>query len=607
MMRRTVLLLAVVALAAIQALPASGLTAGTLPGGTPIEVDNTNPIDGDVFLIPLGDATRDILDEGTARLGAGRTVKDTTIVYIMDVSRSMNGSSGVDCDGIAGIDTRLDCEKAGVRAANDAAKLPASPVDETGVGSFTGSNTSICVSTAHDVDLAAGGEQLLVAPDHDGNMNGVADIEEVAAGLSADGATCYFGGLQRADEILGSSTSAANIVIFLSDGINNVGSSVALFVPTNFGVDTTVLSFALGVGVSCATNNFDLGSLEDVAAKSTSTDGACQEVTDLSDLAFEVTSAIGATLESLAISVDGGPTTPIPPADIDVPLPTEADLVEKAATYGTNVPGLAPGAHEICVTATGSDSGGTGSVTDCKTIRLLQLTAAPPTATNELGIDSSHTVTATILGDAGGTLVNFAVEGQNAGATGTCTPNPDCTTDADGQVSFTYSVPVAVSSLGLDIITVTLSADGDSQSIDLTKEWVDTTPPAALCTPTVNPAGKKIPQAPGKGRQGQNQDGFYEIGSEDDLTPTEEINIFLTDSGSGTVFGPFDAGTRIKYTEANGITPKLKSMGANNGKGGGATAVDFHIWGTGDSEVVAVDGAGNTGPATSCLVPPAPK
>jgi len=611
-MKRTVWVLVAIGAVALQSLPAAGLTSDSLPGGTSIEVDNTSPSDGDTLLIPLGSATADIVDQGTARLGSGTIIKDTTVVYIMDVSGSMNSSSGVDCDGIPGFDTRLDCEKAGVVAANAAARQPDSPVGATGIGSFQGGpNANICISTAYDVDLAAAGDQLLVDPNHDGNANGIADVEDVAMGLTTGSATCYYGGLQEADKILAGSTNAANIVVFLSDGINNTGPPVASFAPANFGSNTTVLAFALGTGVSCETDDFALGSLDDIAAKSTSAGGGCRQVTDLSELALEVTQAIGSangsTLESLHISVDGGPFTPIPAGDVDLALPANGGLGPKTANYATPVSGLGPGSHEICVMATGSDSGGGGSVQDCKTIRLLQLTATPPTAVNELGVDDSHTVTATVLGDTGGTLVGFVVGGQNAGTPGICDPKPDCTTDADGRVSFTYTVPKLPASLGLDVITVTLAAGGDTQSIELTKEWVDTTPPAGTCVETVNPAGKNIPEAPGKGARGQNQDGFYELGAADDLSPAGAVELFVTDPESGTVFGPFDAGTRIKYTEANGTEPRMKPMGGNNGRGGRATAVDYHIWGNGDASVFAVDIAGNAGPYASCLVPPAPK
>ena len=69
---------------------------------------------------------------------------------------------------------------------------------------------------------------------------------------------------------------------------------------------------------------------------------------------------------------------------------------------------LGVGDHTICVRATGSDAGGTGSVTDCKTIHLLKLTLEPATADNELGSDNEHTVTATLLGDAAYVAANPA-------------------------------------------------------------------------------------------------------------------------------------------------------------------------------------------------------
>jgi len=70
------------------------------------------------------------------------------------------------------------------------------------------------------------------------------------------------------------------------------------------------------------------------------------------------------------------------------------------------------------------------------------ITLSPIAATNPVG--TSHTVTATVENSAGGPLVGttvvFAVRnGPNGGIPGTCTTNADCSTDAMGQVSFTYT------------------------------------------------------------------------------------------------------------------------------------------------------------------------
>ncbi|OHA63894.1 MAG: hypothetical protein A2940_00995 [Candidatus Wildermuthbacteria bacterium RIFCSPLOWO2_01_FULL_48_29] len=124
----------------------------------------------------------------------------------------------------------------------------------------------------------------------------------------------------------------------------------------------------------------------------------------------------------------------------------------------------------------------------------------------------------------------------------------------------------------------------------------DVTPPAASCTPTTNPAGENVPTAPGKGAQGQNQDGFYVLNASDAVDSSPDI--YLVDDGTGTVFGPFVSGTKIKYAEANGAVPSQKP---------GSGVINWKINGQGDAQVYAVDASGNKSAVVSCLVPPEPK
>lgn len=75
-------------------------------------------------------------------------------------------------------------------------------------------------------------------------------------------------------------------------------------------------------------------------------------------------------------------------------------------------------------------------------ITVVGITLEPPSATNAVG--QSHTVTATLKDLLGvpqsGILVTVRVlAGPNVGASGSCTANSNCTTDANGQVSFTYA------------------------------------------------------------------------------------------------------------------------------------------------------------------------
>jgi len=118
------------------------------------------------------------------------------------------------------------------------------------------------------------------------------------------------------------------------------------------------------------------------------------------------------------------------------------------------------------------------------------------------------------------------------------------------------------------------------------------------CVEYVNPHGQNIPPAgltpPGTNPNGgENPDGFYLIGNTRSSDP-----VFVTDLGSNTTFGPYPAGTVIKYTQATGATPGEQKIGSDNGQAG---AVTVHITGTGDFSVTQ-------GTSTqTCLVPRPPK
>jgi uncharacterized protein YegL len=124
--------------------------------------------------------------------------------------------------------------------------------------------------------------------------------------------------------------------------------------------------------------------------------------------------------------------------------------------------------------------------------------------------------------------------------------------------------------------------------------------PTAMCMASTNPAGK-TPEAPGQGGQGQNQDGFYQLLGEDGVGG--EVEMFVIDTGTGTVFGPYEPGTIIKYTQAPGAPPRETRIGSDSGEAG---AVTVHIIGQGDAQVIAVDSLGQESEPAVCLVPPPP-
>jgi hypothetical protein len=149
-------------------------------------------------------------------------------------------------------------------------------------------------------------------------------------------------------------------------------------------------------------------------------------------------------------------------------------------------------------------------------------------------------------------------------------------------------------------VKMTVTEPGDW--VRVVTEYVDTIPPKVACVETVNPSGKNVPKAGANPKSGQNPDGFYEILAKDDIDAG--LKVAVVDKGADNILGTADdtafsvsSGDKMKYTEANGATPSIKS---------GPGAIDWKIKGQGDAAVVAVDAAGNKA-VVECLVPNPPK
>jgi hypothetical protein len=104
----------------------------------------------------------------------------------------------------------------------------------------------------------------------------------------------------------------------------------------------------------------------------------------------------------------------------------------------------------------------------------LLITLSPPSAVNVIG--TTHTVTATVTNthgvpQPGHEIVFSVISGPNAGATGTCSVNVDCSTDANGRVNFTYT---GGPNLGTDVIRACFDDNGGNEncSAGVTKRWV---------------------------------------------------------------------------------------------------------------------------------------
>ncbi len=347
---------------ATNAAPAQRTTvAGTLPGGTSIDVTITTPPDGARF------SPGPVTVAGTASVGTGEPVPDTALVYVLDLSSSTGQlGCGGDENGDERTGTVLDCEIASARALNREA-IALGTIGDVGAAAFG--------AEARTADVGpADGKQLLTRPGTDDNGTDGPDIEEVLTSAWAgeirefgrepvgSSATNFEQGIIEATIVARASQNRRKIVVFLSDGMATAGGSIR---PPLADVPAEVDFFTFAVGPGSACDNQGIGqqgSLEDIAL---ATGGTCTQVDDPGDLPAVLPGVIAAELVSLTLRVDGGPATPI--TDVTPPLPRDGPAT---VDYVTRTPDLAAGTHRLCVTANGRDSGGTGSVTACHTITV---------------------------------------------------------------------------------------------------------------------------------------------------------------------------------------------------------------------------------------------
>jgi hypothetical protein len=101
------------------------------------------------------------------------------------------------------------------------------------------------------------------------------------------------------------------------------------------------------------------------------------------------------------------------------------------------------------------------------------LALSPTTGSDPAG--GTHTVTATVSKNGApvtSTVVNFLITGQNAGVSGTCTnsagADPTCETDANGEVSFTYT---DTNGVGIDTINASITLEGTNEKATAAEEW----------------------------------------------------------------------------------------------------------------------------------------
>ena len=508
-MKRALLALAA-ACAGLLVLLVGGAVAG-LPGGTPITSSITAPAD-DATLPAAPFAVT-----GTASVGVGAPVADTTLIYIVDVSGSTTtptGSTGR-CprqnvyDSTA--DTTLDCELLAVRDLNQAA-IATGTVAKIGFIAFagTGIDTLASISSAAALDLSPlGGVSTLTAPDANEftpspgmttafppatNLDWVvqsaylgASTGPIPIGWPTRGAqdgftlfgphdvgiqTNYYAALTALKNLLLATTTTNKVVAFLSDGAPNQtvqGQPLASALSALPSTGLKIYTFAVGSVATCGNPSPTLnGSLAQISAHFGTT---CQVLPDPSDAATIVPAVISSQLTSVGLTVDGvaqpGVTTT---PSLPVTGPGSASFTKSLNLPARSTP------YAICATASGKDGAGNGS-SDPSCIHVT--IQAPPTVTLDGGPagvgpvpeGSAASLTGTV---SGATSTSWSV----SGGTGHCT-------FADAT-----AVPTSVTCDDNGSYTVTLTAsDGVNPPVaasePLTVNNVDPVPTLALSPGTI--------------------------------------------------------------------------------------------------------------------------
>jgi len=229
-------------------------------------------------------------------------------------------------------------------------------------------------------------------------------------------------------------------------------------------------------------------------------------------------------------------------------------------------------------------------------------TTVTATATDASGNPAVTTFTVTVLDKENPVIAcpaNITV-GNDLGRCDAVVRYVATATDNCPGATITYSIaPGSVFPKGTTTVTATATdAAGNKATCSFTVTVNDTQAPVGTCVPTTNPAGKNEPGAKGNGNNGQNPDGFYQLLGTDNCDAPSALALYVKDSASSYVAGPFKSGDKVKITQSPGGKPNTKPMAGD---------IVAHIHLNGDALLVVTDVAGNTSVVATCLVPPGPK
>lgn len=358
--------------------------SATLSNGAEVQIAIASPSTGDTVEIQSPVTSADVAITGSASVGIG--VPGATIIYVMDESGSTQNGGGTGCAPI------LDCEQQFFLALNDEV-VDEGTITLAGVVRY-GTNATIAQELIDPTSPAVGDAINAAIP---------GGYTNCAAGLAA----AYDLATSEAN------TNGRTIVVLAADSpclIEPVEPEAAALGATGAIVHSVAIGFANG----CTTDD-GMGTLTQV----TQNGGSCTSVADagnLPDIIGDLISwepAIGSTLDSLRLTVDGVPVGAISNDDIDANLPQPGAT---SVTYSTIATGLEPGEHKICVTARGSDV--LGDVADaiaCVQVEVIDTTPPVYTDTGSANLSNGAELRIAIDSPSDGEVLEIQAPDTSAG------------------------------------------------------------------------------------------------------------------------------------------------------------------------------------------------
>jgi hypothetical protein len=184
----------------------------------------------------------------------------------------------------------------------------------------------------------------------------------------------------------------------------------------------------------------------------------------------------------------------------------------------------------------------------------------------------------------------------NCGAAVTAAEVDNGSSDPNGDpINLTLSPPGPYP-LGTNTVTLMVTdSQGAFDTCSASVVVVDGEPPLVTCRPAPNPSGKNVPVPRKTTTTGVDPAGFYQLLATDNCDPAPAI--FVADSASAFIAGPFASGDIVKITQSMDEQPFQNHSPRN---------VVAHIHLKGDALIYGVDSAGNAGMAVGCKTESSP-